>query len=71
MTSLADLPLRPPLRAETLKIDEAALVLNVSRSAVLRLINMGILKSRKILGSRRILRTSVEEFLATFGEPAE
>ena len=67
MTPSDDLLLRPPLRAETLKIDEAALVLNVSRSVVLRLIKMGVLQSRKILGSRRILRTSVEEFLASFG----
>jgi excisionase family DNA binding protein len=42
---------------------EAADVLSISRSVIYELIAKGVLRSLKIGRSRRVLRTSVEEFV--------
>lgn len=47
----------------------AADLLDISRSAVYRLMAEGALRSVKINGSRRFLRSDIEEFVASLVNP--
>lgn len=56
-----------PSEAELLKIPEAARVLNVSRTAIYRLIRKDELRAVSLMGAQRISRTEINRFLTDLG----